>query len=270
MKKYVILSVNDNPDYLYFVPLVVWAWRKFGWIPMLFQNGDKFPSFYMLATECLDIDRSRYICPIYSIEGYRSDTITQVSRLYAASIFNGQSGEYLMTGDIDMLPLSDYWKPNGGISVWGHDLTGYTHFPICYIGMDSAKWRQVMSIENGDIDYHIKRDLDSMPDAKSTDFNKYWYVDQELITRRLKKFNPTIINRGQYPNGFARGRVDRGAWTLDHREFIDCHMHHQIYHRGNEWKFEQTMEMLRKVWPGEDFTWFVEYNNEFKRLTGHA
>jgi hypothetical protein len=276
MKKYVILSVNDNPDYLYFVPIAVWAWRVIDWEPVLFYQGspNKITDLIFDTMDVLHNDMTLEMKALYrlrilqisAIDGYRSDTITQVSRLYAACKYDG----YLMTGDIDMLPLSDYWKPNGGISVWGHDLTGYTHYPICYIGMDSGKWRQVMSIENGDINYHIKRDLDSMPDAKSPDFNKYWYVDQELITRRLKKFNPTIINRGQYPNGFARGRVDRGAWTLDHREFIDCHMHHQIYHKGREWKFEQTMEMLRKVWPDEDFTWFVEYHNEFKKLTGHA
>jgi hypothetical protein len=262
MKKYVILSVNDNPDYLYFVPLTFWAWERLGWSAVLLFHGKIDERLGLIVTGPSDF---RNYDNIGQIDGYRSDTITQVSRLYAACKYDG----YLMTGDIDMLPLSDYWKPNGGISVWGHDLTGYTHFPICYIGMDSAKWRQVMNIENGNIEYHIKRDLDSMPDAKSTDFNKFWYTDQELITRRLKKFNPTIINRGQYPNGFARGRVDRGAWTLDHREFIDCHMHHQIYHKGREWKFEQTMEMLKKVWPDEDFTWFVEYHNEFKKLTGH-
>src|SRR5690606_39919737 len=54
----------------------------------------------------------------------------------------------------------------------------------------------------------IKRDLDSMPEAKSEDFEKRWYVDQDLITRRLKPFHPTIINRGRYPNGLARGRVE--------------------------------------------------------------
>jgi hypothetical protein len=182
-----------------------------------------------------------------------------------------------MTGDIDMIPLSDYWKPNpNAITVWGHDLTGYSQYPICYIGMTSERWADVMRLRNHsgkiDQDYNalIKRDLDRIPDAKSKDFNKYWFTDQELITESLKPFNPTIINRGQYPNGYARGRVDRGAWTLDHKEFIDAHLHHQIYHKGNEWKFEQTMELLCKVWPDEDWCWFEEYTNDFRKLTGHG
>ena len=202
-------------------------------------------------------------------DDYRSETIAQVSRLYAACVFN--RGAYLMTGDIDMIPLSDYWQPtNGKPTVWGYDLTGYTQFPICYVGMSSEYWMQVMNIKGTELNEAIKRDLDATPQAKDPDFYKYWFTDQELITRRLKRFNPTIINRGQYPNGFARGRVDRGAWSLDHKEFIDCHMHHQIHHKGNEWKFTQTMELLRKIWPDQDFEWFVDYHNEFKKLTGHV
>jgi len=261
MKKYIVLSVNDNPDYLYFAPLTCWAWRQFGWEPIVMYNGNTKLWFTLnpkaLQTRAFDAD---------SIPGYRSDTITQISRLYAASKLDG----YLMTGDIDMIPLSDYWQPNGSITVWGHDLTGYTHYPICYIGMSSDKWRSVMRLDSGDYNQFIKRDLDTLPQAKDPDFYKYWFTDQDLITQRLKPYNPTIINRGQYSNGYARGRVDRGAWSLNNKEFIDCHMHHQVYHKGNEWKFTQTMELLRKIWPNEDFQWFIDYTNEFKRLTGHA
>lgn len=198
---------------------------------------------------------------------YRSDTITQISRLYAACVQDG----YLMTGDIDMIPLSDYWQPNeGAITVWGHDLTGYGHYPICYIGMHSDKWKQVMNLDNNDYNALIKRDLDSLPQAKSQDFMKYWFADQDLITERLKPYKPTIINRGQYPNGYARGRVDRGSWTLEHKDFIDAHLHHQIYHKGNEWKFDQTMDLLCKIWPDEDWQWFCDYTDEFRKLSGHA
>lgn len=265
MKKYIVLSVNDNPDYLYFVPLTFWAWRKIGWVPIMMYNGPHDYRGY--EYEELMFKLTRKTVDVNDINGYRSDTITQISRLYAACVSDG----YLMTGDIDMIPLSDYWKPaNGNPTVWGYDLTGYSHYPICYIGMDAHKWKEVMKLDSTDYNGLIKRDLDTMPQAKEPDFYKYWFTDQELITQRLKPYKPTIINRGQYSNGYARGRVDRGSWTLDHKEYIDAHLHHQIHHKGNEWKFEQTLEMLHKVWPNEDFTWYIEYHNEFKRLTGHA
>jgi hypothetical protein len=266
MKKYAVISYNNNPDYIYFAPLTMWAWERLGWNPVLiWVDGEGIMPFNAMIS--LHSKSDLHTIKVSEIEGYRSCTIAQISRLYAACKLDG----YILTSDADMLPLSDYWQPNHRPTVWGYDLTGYSEYPISYIGMNDSQWLQVMGINrNEDITEQIADDLDCLDNAKSDDFYTYWGVDQQYITRRLKKFNPTIINRGQYPNGFARGRVDRGSWTLDHREFIDCHMHHQIYHKGKEWKFEQTMEMLRKVWPTENFDWFVEYHNEFKKLTGHA
>ena len=263
MKKYIVLSVNDNPDYLYFTPLTCWAWRQFGWEPVVMFHG-RLDEITALSFEC-NRDK-RHLLGL--IEPYRSDTITQVSRLYAACVQEG----YLMTGDIDMIPLSDYWKPQEDtITVYGHDLTGYSHYPICYIGMPHTRWIEIMGLYSNDYNKLIKRDLDTLPQAKNPDFYKYWFSDQDLITQRIQstEFPVTSVLRGQYKNGYAYGRVDRGQWSLDHPQFIDAHLHHQIYHSGNEWKFDKTMELLIKVWPNEDFTWFIEYHKEFKRLTGH-
>jgi hypothetical protein len=39
MKRYIVLGVNENPKYLYYLPLVTWAWRKIGWEPFIFYVG---------------------------------------------------------------------------------------------------------------------------------------------------------------------------------------------------------------------------------------
>lgn len=242
--KYIVLSVNENQDYRYFMPLVQWSWKRIGW-------------------EVIILDTTNIIIP----EGYRSDTIAQISRLYAA--IHLHPNDMVMTGDIDMIALSDYWHPDPNkISCYGHDLTGHTHFPICYIAMTAKKWCDVMELkpEMG-AGHCILRDLNTLPQAKEEDFYKRWFTDQDLITERLEPFKNEIVSieRGQYPNGYACGRVDRGAWSLSHSEFIDCHMHHQIHHKGNEWKFEQTLEMLYHCFPGEDFKWFIDYTLDFKK-----
>lgn len=269
MKKYIVLSVNENPDYLYFTPLTVWAWRKFGWEPVIFFHGNPNELSYAVGQWMLKtIPEGQIFFQVSNIEGYRSDTITQVSRLYAGCVQEG----YLMTGDIDMIPLSDYWQPNENeITVYGHDLTGFGHYPICYIGMDSTRWVEVMGLSSPDYNKLIKRDLDTLPQAKDPDFYKYWFSDQDLITQRIQQteFPVTVINRGQYSNGFAVGRVDRGAWSLNHKQFIDAHLFHQMYHKGREDKFEQTLDLLEKIWPEENFDWFILYTEQFRKLTGH-
>jgi hypothetical protein len=280
MKKYIVLSFNSNVDYLYFLPLTMWAWRYFGWEPIVFYQQDKheirseqWERLHELEELTLNTPGNESFHPHYIklIEGYRSDTITQISRLYGAcNIASFQNDTYLMTGDIDMLPLSDYWKPDfNKVTVWGHDLTGFGHFPICYIGASYHQWTEAMKIDSNDYNKLIKRDLDTLPQAKDPDFYKYWFSDQDLITARLKEYGTgkiDFINRGQGSHGYARGRVDRasGGWVLDQPELIDAHLQQQTHHSDE--KIERLMGLLKHVWPQEDFTWFSEYTKEFKKL----
>ncbi len=265
MTKYVVLSVNENPQYVFYIPLVVWAWNKLGWKVIIFRTDG--------------IDRHGHLayCNIrnwsegvsaHRLTGskYRSDTVAQISRLYAAAPY-GYKDDYLMTSDIDMLPLSDYWKFNPtDISVWGHDLTDYQHMPICYIGMQRSRWAEVMGITTHRYNELIERDLDSMPNASSEDGVKRWVVDQDLITERINsvQFEKKIIHRGTLPNGYPIGRVDRSAWTLEHSQFIDCHMLRDIYKNPDH--LALTMKLLFKIWPEEDFSWFAEYTLAYGKL----
>lgn len=270
MTKYIVLSVNDNVDYLYFTPLTCWAWRKMGWEPVLFYQRAPHRADPTTELEYLVFNKGD-ILPVSlgKIEGYRSDTITQISRLYAGCLMLRED-DYLMTGDIDMIPLSDYWEPDvTKPTVWGHDLTGFRHFPICYIGAQVKQWREFMKLEGTDYQYHIQKDLMELPQAKSPDFYTYWFTDQDLVTERLKQYGTSridFINRGQGKHGFARGRVDKGdgGWVLNQPELIDAHLMQQTHHK--EEKIRKTMDLLHHVWPNEDWKWFLEYTKEFKKL----
>lgn len=268
LKKYIVLSVNWNPDYLFYTPLCCWAWKKFGWFPVVFYQGETTPATLL----ALDKSTPFLYEEAKDIDGYRSDTITQTSRLYGACVADG----YLMTGDIDMIPLSDFWKPNEDeITVYGYDLTDFTQVPICYVGMTSQRWIEIMGITSKDYNALIKRDLSSMPEAhESQPWEKRWGVDQQLLTKRIMEtqFKKTFINRGKLPNGYARGRVDRGAWSLDHPEFIDAHLLRDMYKKSDTgaMNFAKTMRLLERIWPEEDFTWFREYTTQFQILANNG
>ena len=53
-EKYIVLSTNWNPDYLYYTPIVCWAWERFGWTPIVMLNGlnDQPPIFDLVARHC--------------------------------------------------------------------------------------------------------------------------------------------------------------------------------------------------------------------------
>jgi hypothetical protein len=253
MKKYIVLSVNDNPDYLFHVPLVCWAWRKLGWEPIVFYYG--YGSLLMQVGINTSNVYSSDLNILSLVNNFKSETITQVSRLYGACVADG----YIMTADIDMLPLSDYWKPDfNKLTVWGRDLTEY-HYPICYVGAPSETWREIMNINSTDYNEMIKRDLRQQKNM--------WVLDQDLITERINNsgFVPFRIDRGtDKRTGYPIGRIDRSNWRLDHNQFIDCHMFHDV-HR-NEASFKKTLDMIHTVWPKEDFKWWIEYYKEFKKL----
>jgi len=260
MKRYVILSADNNPDYLYYLPLTCWAWRKFGWTPFVIApqpNGDLVE--YVLGKSC-DL---KHWAPLPSIDGLRSDTVAQVSRLYAAYWFLGSA--YLMTGDADMIPLSDYWQPlDGDMTVWGWDLTSNQHIPICYIGMRARDWKKVMDMDDIMAWMNlIERDAKKFPVShKDADPVARWCYDQELITTRMAHKNFRVINRGVYTNGYPIGRVDRSAWHLNHSSFIDAHLPRGMWR--DQAVLDQVTELLRKIWPDESFTWLNHYTNEFK------
>jgi hypothetical protein len=122
-----------------------------------------------------------------------------------------------------------------------------------------------MGLTSTDYNALIKRDLDQMPESKSTNKAIVWTLDQELITQRLRKFDKVNIERGtDKRTGYPVGRVDRSAWTLNHEVFIDSHLPRSAY--KDKKAFNQIMGLLNKVWPNEDFQWLIDYTTEFKKL----
>jgi hypothetical protein len=195
MNRYVVISSNAVPDYEFYVPIVRWAWKQFGW-----------------ETICLRP---------FKMNGYREETVTQVMRLYAADYRNGTDC-LLMTSDADMIPLSDYWDPHPDkITCYGHDLTGYKHQPMCYIAMSASKWREVMDL-TGVIYKDMHRDLEESK-AKSDKWEEWWQVDQDIITDRLSKHSVITVDRGlETGSHLPLGRMDRAGMKWPEKP-IDFH-----------------------------------------------
>jgi hypothetical protein len=200
MEKVVVLSTNNNPDYYMYLPYQLKAWHNYGWKVCVIATHD--------VTANLEADYLIYMPPI---EGTRSETVAQSSRLYAANFLP----EYalIMTCDMDLIPLSDYWHPDpSGITVYGHDLTDYSFYPMGYVAMTGKRWKECMNLSGDTLDQLVK-DIDEIGLAKSDQWENWWNHDWTLLTKRLSRFKDqiTFINRGRRLTGtFAYGRVDRG------------------------------------------------------------
>lgn len=267
MKKIIVLSVDENPKYLFTLPLVVWSWMKIGWSPLILMNLKPSVLDFLVGRTISEFKGETKGVIIENIPGYRPETIAQVSRLYAAA-FTGED-TYVMTGDADMMALASYWNPkdNDEITIWGRDLAT-PQIPICYVGMKTKIWREVMNIRSSEIQWMMRRDLEMIGGAKEDDEQvNRWCADQRIITDRIDHSNRTklFIERGSLPNGYAKGRIDRSAWNDKTQDVIDCHLPHDIYTNGDS--FAKVFKMLMQLFPNDNHDWFIEYTKQFSALT---
>jgi hypothetical protein len=240
-----------------------------GFEPVILYTGQETESS-KLALDYFGFD----YYTVESVEGIRDATIAQASRLYIAASHDFYEDDYLLLGDVDMLALGDHWNPDiTKVTVYNHDLTGHTEIPMCYAGAPAHLWREIMGLNGISMNNAIHRDLSDYPNAKSDDFYKHWGCDQQILTDRLKKYDYekiTFIDRGQGSHGYARGRVDRGSggWVLNQPELIDAHLIQQAHHKQE--RIQKILDLLVRVWPNEDWTWWLKYTEEFRKLTGHS
>lgn len=231
MKKYVVVSSNNNPDYLFYAPYMEKAWNHLGWELCVIITHDVNPADLNLKNP------DTIIVQLPNIPGLRQETIAQAGRLYAANYLNRDA--LYMTSDMDLLPLQGYWKPDpNNITVYGHDLTWHSYYPMGYIAMTGHNWAKYMNCTMNTAS-DMERDCKETQIAYSEKWEDWWNVDWNLITLRLSPFKDkiTFIERGQVQIAnatLAKGRIDRYNWKATQEgntEFIDAHCHNNnVFH----------------------------------------
>jgi hypothetical protein len=164
MEKIVVVSSNNNPDYFFYAKYQKHAWNKFGWKLCIMTTPDVneiLPCDYQIILPNIDI---------------RTETLAQAGRLYAANQLPADA--IIMTCDMDLIPLSDYWHPDPNeITVYGHDLTWYSYFPMGYVAMTGAKWKEKFHL-TGDTHMDMLRDIKNYSSmVESNDWNEWWNYD---------------------------------------------------------------------------------------------
>jgi hypothetical protein len=240
MQKIIVVSTNNNPDYYFYSPYILKAWNSYGWKVAVVITHDVDPANVV----------GDYIIQLPDITGLRTETQAQGGRLYAANYLPVDS--LVMTSDMDLLPLFDYWHPKEDeITVYGHDLTWRSFYPMGYICMTCAKWKEVMNLKFNTKDEFL-RDANETQIAFKPDWESWWNFDWDLITKRLKPMHDSItfIDRGQINIAgatLAYGRVDRYNWeeTQNQPAWIDAHCeNNNVRHPDKLAKFLKVFEKV--------------------------
>lgn len=258
----VILSTDLNEDYLFYAPITSFVWKYFDFSPILYIiiGKEKSNNLPLVLNQINDLKINTKIYLYENISSFRDCTLAQTIRLFGWK--NEQQNEYIVLGDIDMIPLNSFLNRDfDKLNVFGFDLTGRTQIPMCYVGMKKYHWERVIK---NDINLNEYQEtitiLNSLSNSKSDIFDNYWYCDQEILTKSILNYghdNFNFIDRGNESNGYAFKRVDRGNWNWDKsKEYMDSHLL-----RNPEKNFPLVFDLIKNYIKNCD--WMMEYYNKF-------
>lgn len=250
MDKVVVISSNNNEDYLFYAAYQERAWNALGWRLCIMITHD-------VDAKDLHVENPEtIIVQLPHLPDLRTATIAQAGRLYAANYLPPDS--LIMTCDMDLIPLSDYWHPEPfDVTVYGHDLTWRSFFPMGYCAMSGKNWKKYMNL-TGLTENDLLRDANDKSIAHSPyseDWASWWDFDWDLLTTRLMPHKSIIkfIDRGQIDIAgatLAKGRIDRHNWMVTQNQpepFIDAHCeNNNVKHPV---KLEPFLKVFNKFYP---------------------
>lgn len=270
--KYAVISSNQVRSYSFLAPICAMTWTArtvFRPVVLLTQTREHWkqdaPSRVVVdMLERLDI-RKHYVGVVKDC--YLTSTQAQTARHYAAALKSFEPTDYLLTTDVDGLPVDQNWQSNVDWSkpchlrnstAWGH--RWYTTFGF---GATVAAWREFMRYEPcGEIAPVMEKDfdLDLTPEA---DTMLGWYYDEFCWNAKLKasRFYPgecQFIERDT-----CRDRIDRARWPNRFDSLtgiIDAHVLRPSY-EGENW--QKIRSLLAALLSGQCLEAIDQYHKRF-------
>lgn len=263
MKPLAIISSDGNPDYLSLLPIVCKSWeiQGFDTLPLVliddYQKIDSTRDFLDKWITC----KPQIWYPRKDVHSRLNPSLyVQCIRLYAGA---GQAdGRYCILADADMFIASSFLSRDfDKVNAFGHDLTGFGEIPICYVGMTSQRWAEIM----GEDQDQILIDLKAYGKPDSDVWHEAWGCDQQILTSKLKAYGfdqINFINRRTDPknSGLPLGRWDRYNWVKPQGEIHDVHLMRNPLSDEN---FPKIVDMCKAIYPNQNWDWLTEYRIEF-------
>ena len=289
MTKYAISSVNENPEYLFFVPIWCAFWKRLGYDPYVITIDKNIPPPLMDLVSQTTEKMEGILGYLEHIEGYKTANVAQVSRLFVAANDFFEDDDYLITDDIDKFVICRRWFNQQDFSkdihIFDLDETNYTRLKIGYVGMKAKTWRDVLGIEEGSYRASLEACLSGkLKKTNKSETYRYetqhekeidagWNLDEFVLTKNLfeSDYYPDrchLITRGANHYGLRNGRIDRTFWkeTLFQylsSQIIDVHLHRKPY---DEEIWNDIKWIMSTVFDKEKVDFFEEYKQEFVRI----
>lgn len=261
-----VISTTYDDKYLFMMPICVWAWNKLGIdciciMPYLNTSGSRF----MLCSDFLLNKKMSGIIYNFDSQNHKAATYSQISRLFASSLYSLNNEDYLITSDVDMLVFKNpIEEQKDGFTILGTDLVPSNQYPICYIGANVGLWREAFNTKSKS----IQEKLDEMlGDDDCMDYRaNRWQLDQEYAYKIISQYPRNEIVRGKQNEVFAANRIDRDDAFFTNKlnsNIIDYHVHRPAYEEEN---FNKMLSVINYFYPNEDLSWIYEYRQKYIEL----
>jgi hypothetical protein len=277
-KRCSVLSVDSNPDYLFFVPITCAFWKKLEYDPYVIlvekEISEDIKRLVLETTEA--VKANAHFNFFDHIDGYRTCNVAQVSRLYAAADEFFADDDYLITDDMDKFVVNYMWfnqqNPTKDIHIFDPDELNYTRLKIGNIGMNASVWKEIIGIEPTSVRDNVVKCFDKHL-AKDSSWDTGWNLDEWILTKRVfdSPYYPDqcqMCERGANKYGLRTGRIDRTAWPQTFSQYInfgliDVHLHRDPY-EDKIW--EDTKIIMKQVFTDAEIEIFQDYKEKFVEL----
>jgi len=218
----VILSSNDNPNYIQFWPIVSEAWTLMGVEPILLYTGEQ------------KLNLKGNVINFYS-KNIDSSFVAQNIRILYPSLLDGNT---CLVSDIDNLPLSkkyfinsvlDY--ENDSFIIYRPDACPPNMISMMWNAANSSTWKEIFNIDS---ERNIEKYLKKWYTKKYAIEGKAWYTDQIKLRKYVNKFSKKnksrIVELDDTEMGFFRFNRNKLKKHINlinenpNLEFTDFHM----------------------------------------------
>ena len=198
----VILSSNDNPNYIQFWPIVSEAWSLMGVEPILIYTGEEE---YKLKGNVIN----------YSIKNINSSFVAQNIRILYPSLLSNRT---CLVSDMDILPLSRNYFVDSVLNFNENSLIIYrpdaglpsNMISLCWVAAESKTWYELFKVDSErKIEKYLKKWYTKNYSIQGT----AWYTDQIKLRKYVNKFSrknkSRIIELDDEDQGFFRFNRNR-------------------------------------------------------------
>ena len=291
---YAIVSVStpldENYNYVFYVPLTILSWRRIGYGTILLISGSKQDWLNQPVLKAVYMYAVKLNASVTFLDSKPENRImiSQVSRLFAASLLQDKLHEtdFLIISDIDLWPLNaDMYVMNTGNEIlslnsdccgtFEHNGKRYTMLPMANVGANLTTWLNIIGSDRTlptnaeDILKYFENEFGSVSrNAVVKGENFGWYQDQRMLSILVQQWidrnDPSLVQR--VPRNVGMDRVDRAWWNANSIvNKTDAHLLENAY----DYKVWFRLTPLLRQMYGENsnaFSLCMRYFEDFQKV----